>query len=764
MLNQLINVDLHIHSKASAYKEPKGLVSECDSEHSHVLLSALRENNITLFSITDHNRFDDQLYEALYSKIESDRLGLSLLAGVEFDVKFEPNRDIAHVITIFDAKSADDRLRIKSAIEKNLIKDKGAYYDISSFESLLKQIKLNTILIAHQHSGFNGDQKKRSLGRATDSLNAYKFGYIDALEYNKPVVQGILRSELSDLELPARMVIGSDCHQWSCYPKHDAAAEAKEAFCTKMRALPTFKGLLMALTSPHTRLRAGAYDMRPDYISEIKLCGATIPMSPGINVIIGENGIGKSSLLTLLAEQSPKQKWVKTLKSRTEFFCNRHPDKANLEFVSQGQLQGDYNKNGKVFDDGLFEEVSNSSFEDAVRDFSSNLKSRIAANINAATKMLAVKESALVLQPNLEGATYSFVVSCPEDFTNVPNKWTTPNQSLSTITNKIDAEIGRGSDYYTDEEIKHLQEAKRQLEIVSSRVKDSFEEVNSEALVKGVISNSIKAYDKRTEQRSSEEDNEKAAYKKAKRSFVDDVVWLAQQSSVEKNPPVFPVLDNGAGVSQKPSQGFKFVRRAKYSDSSDLLGDFLQCFNKAYQNIDKLLSIQSVEDITSAIPSCAKPWETSFDAMVDKFIKAQECVTDTIMDVESAKMGNTLGEMSLTYYRYATSAQASLSVFMADQPEDNISNNRVSSCLTDYFNDLRLRSQVVIVTHSPLLVVNQDADNVIVLKQGTDKPLDVSFGCLESNDAGVILEEVADIMDGGKEAIRKRMRAYEAID
>ena len=417
-----------------------------------------------------------------------------------------------------------------------------------------------------------------------------------------------------------------------------------------------------------------------------------------------------------------------------------------------------------MFDDGLFEEVSNSSFEDAVRDFSSNLKSRIAANINAATKMLAVKESALVLQPNLEGATYSFVVSCPEDFTNVPNKWTTPNQSLSTITNKIDAEIGRGSDYYTDEEIKHLQEAKRQLEIVSSRVKDSFEEVNSEALVKGVISNSIKAYDKRTEQRSSEEDNEKAAYKKAKRSFVDDVVWLAQQSSVEKNPPVFPVLDNGAGVSQKPSQGFKFVRRAKYSDSSDLLGDFLQCFNKAYQNIDKLLSIQSVEDITSAIPSCAKPWETSFDAMVDKFIKAQECVTDTIMDVESAKMGNTLGEMSLTYYRYATSAQASLSVFMADQPEDNISNNRVSSCLTDYFNDLRLRSQVVIVTHSPLLVVNQDADNVIVLKQGTDKPLDVSFGCLESNDAGVILEEVADIMDGGKEAIRKRMRAYEAID
>lgn len=764
MLNQLINVDLHIHSKASAYKESKGLVSECDSEHSGVLLSALKKNDIRLFSITDHNRFDNQLYESLYAKIESDQLNLSLLAGVEFDVKFEPDREAAHVITIFDAKSADERLRINEAIENDLIEDKSGYYELESFEALLKQIRLSTILIAHQHSGFNGGQKKRSLGRATDGLNAYKFGYIDALEYNKPVVQGILRSELSDLELPARMVIGSDCHQWSCYPKHDAKAEAKEVFCTKMRALPTFKGLLMALTSPHTRLRAGSYTMRPDYISQIQLCGETIPMSPGINVIIGENGIGKSSLLTLLAEESPKQKWVKTLKSRIDFSCDRHPDKASLAFVSQGQLQGDYNKTGKIFDDGLFEEVSNSSFEDAICEFASSLKSKIATNIKNATKMSSVEESVLALQPDLEGATYSFVVSCPDEFTNVANKWTTPNQSLSTITSKINAEIGRGSDYYTDEEIEHFKKAKRELELVSSRVKCSFEDVNAEALVKGVISNSIKTYDKRTEQRSSEADNKKADYKKAKSSFVDDVVWLAQQSSTEEDPPVFPALDNNAGVSQKPSQGFKFVRRAKYSDSSNLLNDFLHCFNKAYQSINKLLSIKSSEAIASAIPSCSKSWEVSFDSMVDKFIKEQECETDTIMDVESVKMGNTLGEMSLTYYRYATSAQASLAVFMADQPEDNISNNRVSSCLTDYFNDLRLRSQVIIVTHSPLLVVNQDADNVIVLKQGSEETLDVSFGCLESNDSGVILEEVANIMDGGKEAIRKRMRAYEAID
>ena len=63
------------------------------------------ENNISLFSITDHNRYDIDLYKKLINKLNLEQYhALNLLHGIEFDVKFEPNKDTAHIITIFDVK------------------------------------------------------------------------------------------------------------------------------------------------------------------------------------------------------------------------------------------------------------------------------------------------------------------------------------------------------------------------------------------------------------------------------------------------------------------------------------------------------------------------------------------------------------------------------------------------------------------------------------------------------------------------------------
>ena len=56
IINCIINIDLHIHSKYSAYKEEKGYVDDSN------------EKNINLFSITDHNNFTFHLYELLKEK------------------------------------------------------------------------------------------------------------------------------------------------------------------------------------------------------------------------------------------------------------------------------------------------------------------------------------------------------------------------------------------------------------------------------------------------------------------------------------------------------------------------------------------------------------------------------------------------------------------------------------------------------------------------------------------------------------------------
>ena len=90
VLNSAINFDLHIHSKASEYKESPGIVDRSTKENLEVLLSKLHSHNVALFSITDHNRFDPALYLEInrilgeanhpYQNVRG------VLAGVEFDV------------------------------------------------------------------------------------------------------------------------------------------------------------------------------------------------------------------------------------------------------------------------------------------------------------------------------------------------------------------------------------------------------------------------------------------------------------------------------------------------------------------------------------------------------------------------------------------------------------------------------------------------------------------------------------------------------
>ena len=71
--------------------------------------------------------------------------------------------------------------------------------------------------------------------------------------------------------------------------------------------------------------------------------------------------------------------------------------------------------------------------------------------------------------------------------------------------------------------------------------------------------------------------------------------------------------------------------------------------------------------------------------------------------------------------------------------------------------------QVLFITHKPELVVNLDVDNVIILKQVEDNII-VNSGALEyeSKEKNInILKDVAEILDGGEEIIRKRWKRYD---
>ena len=251
--------DLHIHSIASKYKESDGIVDNSTIDNAEVLLNKLDENEVGLFSITDHNRFNVGLYNKLDSEIKTGKYKnvKGVVAGVEFDVQIDSDMGKCHIITIFDAKNKEDNYKkIKECIDENKLEKKEDYYTRDKFESILKKIGLDVILIACQRNSLDKHEgKHNSLSESTkDSENLIMTGYINALEFQRPNVEGILKNNLRNIPVNLGLVMGSDCHDWSAYPNHDKINGNKQFSHSRAKILPTFKGLLMAITSPETRI------------------------------------------------------------------------------------------------------------------------------------------------------------------------------------------------------------------------------------------------------------------------------------------------------------------------------------------------------------------------------------------------------------------------------------------------------------------------------------------------------------------------------
>lgn len=97
-----------------------------------------------------------------------------------------------------------------------------------------------------------------------------------------------------------------------------------------------------------------------------------------------------------------------------------------------------------------------------------------------------------------------------------------------------------------------------------------------------------------------------------------------------------------------------------------------------------------------------------------------------------------------------------------DQPEENLDPKSVFADLVRFFKEARRRRQIIMVTHNANLVVNADADQVLIADGVRGKVpgppvLTYRVGVLEDKASQ---DEVCAILEGGAEAFRQRDRRY----
>ncbi|MFD1363152.1 TrlF family AAA-like ATPase [Lentibacillus salinarum] len=108
--------------------------------------------------------------------------------------------------------------------------------------------------------------------------------------------------------------------------------------------------------------------------------------------------------------------------------------------------------------------------------------------------------------------------------------------------------------------------------------------------------------------------------------------------------------------------------------------------------------------------------------------------------------------------------------FIFDQPEDDLDNMFIVEKLIPILNDLKEYRQIIVVTHNANIVVNADADQVVVAHNNYESlsyisgSLENTFNVLGEYSNGLknqgIKEHVCDILEGGKEAFEQRERKY----
>jgi energy-coupling factor transporter ATP-binding protein EcfA2 len=95
-----------------------------------------------------------------------------------------------------------------------------------------------------------------------------------------------------------------------------------------------------------------------------------------------------------------------------------------------------------------------------------------------------------------------------------------------------------------------------------------------------------------------------------------------------------------------------------------------------------------------------------------------------------------------------------------DQPEENLDPKSIFDELVSLFLDAKCKRQVIMVTHNANLVVNTDADQIIIAQAGPHRlgelpPITYVSGGLESKN---IRTAVCDILEGGERAFQERAR------
>ena len=780
-------VDFHIHSIASKHKESDDCVDLSTLDNIDLLIEKLNQREINMCSISDHDNFDFNIYNRL--KQEENKGSIKkVFPAVEFSVTYD--KKVLHIITIFDDKDEGKIKKIQNEIFDT--KNNKPFYDdveLNSFSenkylNILKNIDLNVVMIAHQKETLSSKETRNhdvmTLGKEKSDELVF-LDYFESFEFkrkrneifNKNYIE---KNKEKYKDTTLRFVTGSDCHDWSKYPK-----ENDDFSFTYLKCLPTFRGLAMAVTNTkRINYVNNFYSTTDKYLDSINMeidnNEYDIKLSKGINVIIGDNSIGKSLLIhkltnyNYLNDQKIKDSYDEYLINNKIKINSSIPESNISKFNGQGSIRKMFEN--KTFDsdeflNGFFPaeplvskyiEIYKSEIENYISILKNKEEKSNAFNKITNFDICVIEATSKSL--NFKNVTQATITSINSKIKKI-GKIVEYFESINSLLDKI-----QENDFFDKEDEKYINDSiNSNIKLISkynNKIKQNLFVISKI----NIINDEFTSKDKGLKKTKKEETEKIANYESNKDSFSENIVnyYYKNRNKVKYEPNIkeekVPTTSNKVGK-------YRFVAKTKTKEVSN--ANLLTLINNVLGKSVK--DINSIDSSTIPDRFSNRNKETSYkeklinlknelDKEIDNCFSIDKAINDASDKDVTKELSS--GFNSKIYFDLISNQTDDNRIYIIDQPEDDVSQPSIKKNILGDFYDMSKNRQVIIITHNPQFIVNLDVDNVIFIGKDENDKIYIQNGALEYCDKDYdILKIVADNIEGGIDSINERWKRYD---
>ena len=775
-----LKIDFHIHSIASSHKDGQ-LVSNNTVDNLNVLISGLINNQVNMAAITDHDNFDYDLYTALKLEEGNENCIKKILPGVEFTVTIESKE--LHIITLFDDENNDRIASIQSLIFDS--KSNKPKYDLprsfseNKYLEILREINTNVILICHQKESLSSIslRKHDAMNLGQQKLEELIFlDYFEAFEFknkrNEIFNKDYLAKQKNHLK-GMKFITGSDCHERS---KYSTISTDKNFNFTYLKCLPTFRGLMMAVTG-FSRIKVGvnSFFSAKAPVKNIELNinenKYDLEMSRGINVIIGDNSIGKSLLLhnltnfNYLDNASIKKGYGNYLKNNNIKILTRISKEEIFRFDKQGNIRDLFNSgktNGVNFLEKYFPPSPNYGAEKSnvlkmIHDFVRKLKSEdeLKESVRALPK---------ITFELLEDESSSLQITSINS--NNKNKLEEFNNLIDDIKQaKIFLEKIKNYNFLDINDVEKIETIEESLDSINQKYTSLKKELQKKDAYIAIINKCLTELDCKLQATKTDKQKKIEKYKE---SFLELTVGIKNiiRSRLKEPKYKFDIIDLKPEIETYGK--YKFISKAHVDKIDEfyfiellkkpLSSTYKKKFDIKNYDIDDFK--RNINRLQADTGDIFNDYENEIKNYIENDFKIKNIITIDNGDINESVLSN--GANATIYFDLLSLDNSGNGVYIIDQPEDDISQKAIKNEVLKDFKKLSENRQIIMITHNPQFIVNLDVDNVIYLKKEENNSISIEYGALEYKDEKTnILKIIVDNIEGGIDALKERYKKYE---